>query len=133
MTETDELRARVDELTAANRALEAELRLARGEVRTVLNNTEEAKLKAEREYEKYITGVNTQNSNYLAAVQAAMGQQTTGQQTSVGQQTTTGESTATGNVNTQMQSGGESVQVTKVGGGSGSGSTSDKLKVNVYK
>lgn len=53
MTEIDKLRARVDELTAANRALEAELRLARGEVRTVLNNTEEAKLKAEREYAKY--------------------------------------------------------------------------------
>lgn len=51
--QTDKLRAMVDELTAANRALEAELRIARGEVRTVLNNTEEAKLKAEREYEKY--------------------------------------------------------------------------------
>lgn len=43
----------LDELTAANRALEAELRMARGEVKTVLNNTEEAKLKAEREREKY--------------------------------------------------------------------------------
>lgn len=53
MNETDELTAKVDELTAANRALEAELRIARGEVRTVLNNTEEAKLKAERECEKY--------------------------------------------------------------------------------
>lgn len=84
---------------------------------------------AEREYEKYITGVNTQNSNYLAAVQAAMGQQTTGQQTSVGQQTTTGQSSMTGSTNTQAQSGGESVQVTKVGGSGsggsgGSGSTS---------
>lgn len=48
-----ELCAEVNALTAANRALEAELRIARGEVRTVLNNTEEAKLKAEREYEKY--------------------------------------------------------------------------------
>lgn len=43
----------LDELTAKNRALEAELRMARGEVRTVLNNTEGAKLKAEREYERY--------------------------------------------------------------------------------
>ena len=48
-----ELCAEINALTAANRALEAELRLARDEVRTVLNNTEEAKLKAEREYEKY--------------------------------------------------------------------------------
>lgn len=54
MSDTMEtLQAKVDELTAANRALEAELRMARGEVKTVLNNTEGARLKAEREYEKY--------------------------------------------------------------------------------
>ncbi len=49
----DELVGQVDALTAENRALKAELRVARGEVKTVLNNCEEAKLKAEREREKY--------------------------------------------------------------------------------
>jgi len=53
MSELEELQAKVDELTAENRALERELRMARGEVKTVLNNCEEAKLKAEREAEKY--------------------------------------------------------------------------------
>jgi predicted RNase H-like nuclease (RuvC/YqgF family) len=53
MTEIEDLQARIDELTAANRALEAELRIARGEVRTVLNNTEVARMKAEAEREKY--------------------------------------------------------------------------------
>ena len=71
------------------------------------------------------------------AVQAAMGQQTTGQQTSVGQQKTTGESTATGNVNTQTQSGGESVQVTKVGGsgsgGSGGSGSASAATDSVYR
>lgn len=38
----------LDELTARNRALEAELKLARGEVKQVLHNTETARQKAER-------------------------------------------------------------------------------------
>jgi len=53
--EIDELQAKVYELTAKNRALERELKMARGEVKTVLNNCEGAKLKAEREAEKYRT------------------------------------------------------------------------------
>lgn len=41
-------RETIDKLTAEKRALEAELRMARGEVKTVLNNTETARQKAER-------------------------------------------------------------------------------------
>ncbi len=43
----------LDELTAENRALKAELKLARGELKNVLHNTEQAKLKAERTIEEY--------------------------------------------------------------------------------
>lgn len=68
---------------------------------------------ADTEYQKYITGVNQQNANYLAAVQAAMGQMTTGQ--------TTGTSTTNETSNTT----GQSTQVTVAGG---SGTT--KLKNN---
>lgn len=66
---------------------------------------------ADTEYQKYITGVNQQNANYLAAVQAAMGQMTTGQ--------TTGTSKTSETSNTT----GQSTQVTYAGG---SGSTKPK-------
>lgn len=65
---------------------------------------------ADTEYQRYMTGVNQQNANYLAAVQAAMGQMTTGQ--------TTGTSTTNETSDTTAQS----TQVTYAGG-SGSGSS----------
>ena len=48
------LRAKIDELTAENLALKTELKLARGEVKNVLHNTEIAKLKAERLRDEYM-------------------------------------------------------------------------------
>ena len=53
------------------------------------NITNKLRELAETEYQKYITGVNQQNANYLAAVQAAMGQMTTGQTTETSTQVTT--------------------------------------------
>ena len=96
---------------------------------------------ADTEYQRYVAGLNQQNANYLAAVQAAMGQQTTGQQTSTGLQTTQGTSSMTGQTDTTQTSTGESTQVTKVGGSSGtsSGSTATtqtnngKVIARVYK
>ena len=74
------------------------------------------------EYQRYMTGQNQKNSNYLAAVQAAMGQQTngntagwtTGQQTSV---TDALQNTLQDVITNQTQT----TQYT--GGGSGSGSS----------
>ena len=53
------------------------------------NITNKLRELADAEYQKYITGVNQQNANYLAAVQAAMGQMTTGQTTETSTQVTT--------------------------------------------
>ena len=52
------------------------------------NITNKLRELADAEYQKYITGVNQQNANYLAAVQAAMGQMTTGQTTETSTQVT---------------------------------------------
>lgn len=68
------------------------------------NITNKLRELADTEYQKYITGVNQQNANYLAAVQAAMGQMTTGQ--------TTGTSKTSETSNTT----GQSTQVTYAGG-----------------
>lgn len=68
---------------------------------------------ADAEYQKYVTGLNQQNSNYLAAVQAAMGQQTTG------------VSTGTSSTNTSTNTSADSTQVTTTAGGSGSGGSGD--------
>ena len=46
---------KLDDMTAEKRALEAELRMARGEARTAFNNCEAAKVKAERLIEEYRT------------------------------------------------------------------------------
>ena len=94
------------------------------------NITNKLRELADTEYQKYITGVNQQNANYLAAVQAAMGQMTTGQ--------TTGTSKTSETSNTT----GQSTQVTKVGGsgssssgkstGSASTGISPYYEANVY-
>ena len=68
------------------------------------NITNKLRELADTEYQKYITGVNQQNANYLAAVQAAIGQMTTGQ--------TTGTSKTSETSNTT----GQSTQVTYAGG-----------------
>lgn len=92
---------------------------------------------ADTEYQRYVAGLNQQNANYLAAVQAAMGQQTTGQQTSTGTQSTQGTSSMTGQTNTTQTTDSTSTQVTNVGGGSGTANkTQDytgKLLTRVYK
>ena len=94
------------------------------------NITNKLRELADTEYQKYITGVNQQNANYLAAVQAAMGQMTTGQ--------TTGTSKTSETSNTT----GQSTQVTYAGGsgtsssgkrtGSASTGISPYYEANVY-
>ena len=94
------------------------------------NITNKLRELADAEYQKYITGVNQQNANYLAAVQAAMGQMTTGQ--------TTGTSKTSETSNTT----GQSTQVTYAGGsgtsssgkstGSASTGISPYYEANVY-
>ena len=82
------------------------------------NITNKLRELADTEYQKYITGVNQQNANYLAAVQAAMGQMTTGQ--------TTGTSKTSETSNTT----GQSTQVTYVGGSGTSGTSQKKSSTN---
>jgi len=44
---------KLDDVTAEKRALESELRMARGEAKTAFHNCEVAKVKAERAFEEY--------------------------------------------------------------------------------
>lgn len=81
------------------------------------NITNKLRELADTEYQKYITGVNQQNANYLAAVQAAMGQMTTGQ------------STGTSTTNETSNTTGQSTQVTTVGG-SGSSSSGKRTSTS---
>lgn len=83
------------------------------------NITNKLRELADAEYQKYITGVNQQNANYLAAVQAAMGQMTTGQTTETSTQVTT--------------SGGSRSSSSGKSTGSASKGISPYYKANVYK
>ena len=82
------------------------------------NITNKLRELADAEYQKYITGVNQQNANYLAAVQAAMGQMTTGQTTETSTQVTT--------------SGGSGSSSSGKSKGSASKGISPYYKANVY-
>ena len=82
------------------------------------NITNKLRELADAEYQKYITGVNQQNANYLAAVQAAMGQMTTGQTTGTSTQVTT--------------SGGSGSSSSGKSTGSASKGISPYYKANVY-
>lgn len=82
------------------------------------NITNKLRELADAEYQKYITGVNQQNANYLAAVQAAMGQMTTGQTTETSTQVTT--------------SGGSGSSSSGKSTGSASKGISPYYKANVY-
>lgn len=82
------------------------------------NITNKLRELADAEYQKYITGVNQQNANYLAAVQAAMGQMTTGQTTETSTQVTT--------------SGGSRSSSSGKSTGSASKGISQYYKANVY-